>query len=445
MRTSKITPNTADIRRVAIDPGTYDELVEAVAHCQTVLIGESTHGTDEFYCERAAITKRLIEEHGFRTIAIEGDWPDTYRIHQYITGAAGELTALDALAGFRRFPSWMWRNTAMLDVVGWLYDFNAHREHNDRCGIYGLDLYSMHASAALVVNYLERAAPDAAERARARYECINGSGIEPQQYAHEVMLGLRADCEQDILDQLLEITQRRNYFVTQDLLPPTTPTDAWMDAHQNAIVVRNAERYYRTMFRGDVESWNTRDRHMSETLARLQLFAAQHTTSPKTVVWAHNSHVGDARATSMGRRGQISLGQLVRQQHGHECALIGLTSFHGSVTAADGWDGDPRHMVMRPAMESSLEHALHHAGMERALILPNALQDIPAFRVPLLQRAIGVVYRTATERTSHYLEAVPARQFDALLHIDTTRAVEPLEHTAPHEVNELVETWPFGT
>lgn len=432
---------------VAHQPDDHDELVQAVAHCQTVLIGESTHGTDEFYRERAAITRRLIEEHGFCAVAIEGDWPDAWQVHRYVTGRSPARTAGDALAGFQRFPSWMWRNSAMLDFVGWLGDHNAAREPAERCGVYGLDLYSMHASAECVLRYLEDADPHAVSRARERYECLDGNlgaVSDPQRYAQQVLLGLRPHCEREILEQLMELTHQRARLVSGGAGGIGDGDEAWFDAQQNALVVRNAERYYRTMFKGNVESWNLRDRHMAETLMRLQLQLSRRRPVARMVVWAHNSHVGDARGTEMGRDGQITLGQLIRREQGGDCARIGFTTYHGSVTAARHWDAPAEHLHVLPALAASYEHIFHHTGLERFTVLPNDLQSTPVLQQPLLERAIGVVYRPESERQSHYFEASMALQFDAVIHIDSTRAVEPLEHMAPAAAEELAETWPFG-
>ena len=445
MSAPEITDEVAQVVDEARSLDDHDELVAAVAGCRTVLIGEASHGTDEFYRERAAITRRLIEEHGFGAVAIEGDWPDARRLDAYVRGRGTDRTAVDALDDFRRFPSWMWRNAAMLDFVGWLADHNESRLPRERCGIFGLDIYSMHASAECVLRYLEAADPAAVPRARQRYECLDGPTTDPQHYARQVMIGSRPHCEQEMLEQLIDLTRARARLVGADDRLLQEADDAWFDAQQNALVARNAERYYRTMFLGSTNSWNLRDRHMSQTLLRMQAHLARRSASSKVVVWAHNSHVGDARATEMGARGQLSLGQLVREAQGDACALIGFTTHHGSVTAARDWDRPSGHRHVLPALEGSHEHLFHETGLERFVLLPEAVRRMPALRQWRLERAIGVIYRPETERASHYFDAVLARQFDAVIHIDATRAVEPLERTAPSPTDERAETWPFGT
>lgn len=437
----------AAIREIARPVDDYRQLVEHLGKCQTVLIGEATHGTHEFYSERARITRRLIEEYGFGFVAIEGDWPDTERVNQYVTSRGDDQTGVDALSGFERFPAWMWRNADVLEFVGWLSEHNQALNQQERCTIHGLDLYSLHASARCVLDYLAEAAPEAVQRARERYECLDGTTPDPQRYAHDVMLGLRPSCEHEVLEQLVELTRQRARLVASRGQGSTLEADdSWFDAQQNAHVVRGAERYYRRAFSGSTDSWNLRDRHMTETLVRLQQQRGRRGASPKAVVWAHNSHVGDARATEMGgRRGQLTLGQLIRQEQGDRCALVGMTTYHGSVTAARDWDTPAAHRRVLPALTTSYEHLFHQVGRERFMLLPDDLAASRLLAEPLLERAIGVIYRPETERESHYFHASIAHQFDAVIHIDSTRAVEPLEHVAPTSPDELAETWPFGT
>jgi erythromycin esterase-like protein len=424
-----------------------DELVASAARCRTVLIGEATHGTDDFYRLRAQVTRRLIEDHGFRGVAIEGDWPDTARVHRFVTGLGADELAIEALDGFRRFPAWMWRNAAMLEFVGWLHEHNAERPVNDHVGLFGLDLYSMHASAELVLDYLAREDPEALPRARRRIDCLDGTDPDPQRYGYEVMLRLRPDCERGLIEQVVELTRARGRLVARAATEAgdrLDANDAWFDAHQNATVARNAERYYRTMFRGDDDTWNLRDRHMVETLARVQAHLGRRGTDG-LVVWAHNSHVGDARATEMGRRGQWTLGQLVRQEQGDECMLIGFTTWHGTVTAAHEWGGEAARLHVLPARADSYEDLLHATGHDRFWLPTDGLRARSLLRGPLLERAIGVIYRPETERASHYFHADLARQFDVVIHLDETHALEPLERLAATPPDEAAETWPYGT
>lgn len=418
-------------------------VLDRIGHARIVLIGEATHGTHEFYRWRAELTKRLIVERGFSAIAVEGDWPDAYRVNQFVRRSDGhDGDASEALTGFERFPQWMWRNADVLDFIGWL------RDHNDAVqapalsvGFYGLDLYSLHASMAAVIQYLQQVDADAAQRARERYACFDHVGPDPLSYGRGVQLQLSPSCEREALAQLQELQRRSIQAIRQ--AAPTDPA-ALFAAEQNARVVRNAEQYYRGMFDRQVNTWNLRDRHMMSTLQALRAFLdRQSVASSRLVVWAHNSHVGDARATAMADIGEVTLGQLARELWGSEVALVGFSTFAGTVTAADAWDAPCTRMVVRPALTDSLEWLLHEVGTPAFALTPRAgAPDETALLVPRLARAIGVIYRPQTERESHYYRVTPARQFDALVHIDRTRAVEPLESHGFVVFNELPETYP---
>ena len=421
----------------------YDPLLEMIGAARLVLIGEASHGTHEFYRERAQITKRLIEEKGFTAVAVEADWPDAYRVNQYVRGTSSDEDAVQALTGFKRFPSWMWRNADVLDFVGWL------RAHNDRLpadaarvGFYGLDLYSLHSSIEAVVNYLDRMDPDAAQRARARYACFDHFGKDEQAYGYATGLGMAESCEDEVVDQLLEVHRRAAEFARLD---GRIALDDYFYAWQNAKLVRNAERYYRSMFRGRVSSWNLRDSHMAETLdSLLQFLNAQHPQT-RIVVWAHNSHLGDASATAMGEEGEWNVGQLVRQGYRQEAVLVGLTTHGGTVTAASEWDGPAERKVVRPALADSYESLFHSIELPRFMLtFRNNGSAAAALREPMLERAIGVIYRPETERYSHYFHARLSEQFDAVIHFDETRAVEPLERNSDWDAGEVPETFPTG-
>ena len=420
----------------------YDALMEQIGESRFVLIGEASHGTHEFYRERAVLTKRLILENGFSAVAIEGDWPDASRVHRYVTGESSDADAVDALSGFQRFPSWMWRNADVLDFVGWL------REHNDgisdrrrRAGFYGLDLYSLHASIEAVVAYLDKVDPAAAVRARRRYACFDGATRDPQEYGYATELGLAPSCEDEAVSQLIELRRATSDYSTRD--GRLTPDDFFF-AEQNARVVKNAEEYYRSMFHGRVLSWNLRDRHMVEILGALQTYLSSHSTPAKIVVWAHNSHVGDARATEMGTAGEWNVGELVRKQHGSQSFLLGMTTFEGTVTAATDWHAPAERKRVRPAFPGSYEALFHDLGHHRFLLPLRGSVAADVLRNPLLERAIGVIYRPDTERESHYFHASLSEQFDAVLHIDHTRAVEPLERSSEWTRGEVPETFPMG-
>lgn len=421
----------------------YDPLLKLIGEARLVLIGEASHGTHEFYRERAQITKRLIQEKGFTAVTVEADWPDAYRVNRYVKGLSDDADATDALKGFKRFPAWMWRNADVLDFVGWL------RTHNDdlpadtpKVGFYGLDLYSLHTSIEAVLTYLDKIDTDAAQRARNRYACFDHFGKDEQAYGYASGLGMAESCEEEVVNQLLEIHRRASEYARRD---GRVAMDDYFYAWQNARLVMNAERYYRSMFRGRVSSWNLRDSHMAETLDSLLTYLSNNNQNAKIVVWEHNSHLGDARATSMGAEGEWNVGQLVRERYGHEAVLVGLTTYHGTVTAASNWDTPAERKRVRPALPASFESVFHDAHMPRFLLtLKNDHQVADALRQPMLERAIGVIYKPETERQSHYFRARLSDQFDAVIHFDETRAVEPLERTAEWETGEVPETFPTG-
>ena len=424
----------------------FDALLDRIGDARYVLIGEATHGTHEFYRIRAEITKRLITGWGFAGVAVEADWPDAYRVNQFVRGEGDDVDATDALGGFKRFPQWMWRNADVLDFVGWLRAHNeAQAKPWDRVGFYGLDLYSLHASMAAVLTYLDKVDPTAAAQARSRYACFDAFGTDPHAYGYATALGLSPSCESAVLSQLVDLQRCADVYTRRD---GRVARDALFFAEQNARLVRNAERYYRALFLGPAESWNLRDRHMTEMLEALALFLdVEGKRSPikpaRIVVWAHNSHVGDARGTEMSDHRELNVGQLVRARNPIATKLVGFTTYDGTVTAASDWDLPAERKVVRPALEGSYEALFHDIGYRRFLL--DLTTDTQARRLltpPRLERAIGVVYRPQTERLSHYFRASLPRQFDAVLHYDTTRAVEPLERTGTWERGELPETYP---
>jgi erythromycin esterase-like protein len=424
-------------------PQDYQPLLDLIGDARFVLLGEASHGTHEFYRERAQITKQLIEKKGFTVVAVEADWPDAYRVNRFVRGQGPDADAVDALAGFRRFPAWMWRNADVLDFVGWL------RAHNDalapehpRAGFYGLDLYSMHASIEAVLEYLEKVDPEGADRARHRYACFENFGEDPQEYGYSAGLGLSETCEREVIEQLIDLQRRAAEYARRD---GRVAVDEFFYAEQNARLVRNAEEYYRAMFRGRISSWNLRDRHMAETLDALVDYSDAREGGAKFVLWAHNSHLGDARATQMGRRGELNLGQLVRERYGDDCRLIGFSTYTGTVTAASNWGGPAERKRVRPALPQSYEGLFHETGVARFLLkLGEHGRLAHVLAEPLLERAIGVIYLPESELTSHYFYASLPAQFDAILHFDQTRAVEPLERTSEWNIGEPAETFPSG-
>ena len=417
-------------------PADYDPLLDAIGNARFVLIGEASHGTHEFYRHRAQITKRLIAEKDFNTVAVEADWPDAYRVNLFVRNQGEDQEAIDALAGFQRFPTWMWRNADVLDFVGWLRTYN--EQHGNKAGFYGLDLYSLYASIRAVLDFLDKVDPEAARRARHRYACFEQFGEDTQAYGYAAEFDWGRSCEKQAVSQFMEMQQRAAELAQRDgrVLP-----DAFFFAQQNARLVKNAEEYYRSMFHARVSSWNLRDTHMAETLEALV-----HHLGPKrakVVVWAHNSHLGDARATQMGQEGELNLGQLVRQKWPDNSFLVGFSTYTGTVTAAADWDGPAERKHVRPGLPGSFENLFHQVGVPNFLLLP-CVQ--PRVRLVLqqqkIERAIGVIYRPRTERGSHYFHARMGDQFDAVIHLDQTRAVEPLEREPLWETGEVPETYP---
>jgi erythromycin esterase-like protein len=411
----------------------HDRLLELAADARLVLLGEPTHGTHDVYRERARITQRLIAELGFSAVVWEADWPDAERASRWARGESDDEDAAEALSGFERFPTWMWRNTAVLDFLGWLRGRNESlRSGVPRVGVYGMDLYSLYRSVQAVIRYLQEVDPAAAARARERYSCFDQHGGDPQAYGYAARLGLTPECERAAIEQLEELRQRA-----------VRDSDDSFSAEQNARLARNAEQYYRSMFGSRISSWNLRDRHMAETLEALLAYLTKRDGEARLVVWAHNSHLGDARATEMGEEGELNVGQLVRERFGREALLVGFTTHQGTVTAAHDWDGPAERMRVVPALPGSVEALFHDVALPRFFLpLRDPGEALGNLREPRLERAIGVVYRPATERVSHYFHARVAEQFDCVVHLDRTRAVEPLERTARWREPEPPETYP---
>jgi erythromycin esterase-like protein len=432
-----------DARPLTGDRGDYDALLGVVGDARIVLLGEASHGTHEFYRERARITKRLICELGFTAVTIEGDWPDAYRVNRYVRGSREDADAEEALRGFRRFPTWMWRNAEVLDFVGWLRAYNEQlADASPTIGFYGLDLYSLGASMEAVINYLDEQEPAAAQRARQRYECLQPYSGDSSAYGQAVLLGVSQPCRRRVIEQLVELRRDAGEYLLRDGL---AAEDEYFFAEQNAAVVANAEEYYRTMFGGPAASWNLRDRHMADTLDQLMAHLDRHGARSRVVVWEHNSHIGDARSTEMAQRGELNIGQLMRERHRHDAVLVGFTTHTGTVTAASDWGASAERKRVRPALSGSYEALFHATEVPNFLLCPIAQgHSAEALREPRLERAIGVIYRPETERQSHWFGASLAGQFDALVHIDLTRAVEPLERTQTWELGEPPETYPSG-
>ena len=420
----------------------YDPVMDLIGDAQVVLLGEASHGTREFYRERAQITRRLIREKGFTAVAVEADWPDAYRVNRYVLGRSLDADGRAALGDFKRFPIWMWRNREILDFITWLRAHNeAQPSGTPKVGFYGVDLYSLHASMAAVLGYLDHIDPDAARRARLRYGCFDHYGEDTQRYGYAAGFGLTKTCEDEVIAQLRELQRRAEEYLRRDGF---VAEDEFFFAEQNARLVRNAERYYRSMFQGRISSWNQRDQHMAETLNALVAHLSRRQPRPKIVVWEHNSHLGDARATQMGERGELNVGQLVRERYGREAVLIGFSTYRGTVTAASDWDGPIERKTVQPALAESYEALFHQVGIPRFLLTWKEARIVEELRDRRLERAIGVIYQPKTERLSHYFYARLPEQFDAMLHFDETHAVEPLDQPSGWTTEDAPETYPTG-
>jgi len=425
--------------------GALDPLFALLSQRRFVLLGEASHGTHEFYLQRADITRTLIESHGCRAVVVEGDWPDAYRVNRWVRCLDDENAAQDPLDGFARFPTWMWRNTVVRDFVHWLREYNRDQPPWLRVGFYGMDLYSLHASVQAVIAYLEGADPEAARRARLRYACFDHFEQDLQAYGYAAGFGTGSSCEDGVVAQLQELLRTRTP-AAQD----GTDVDALFHAQQNARLVQSAEQYYRSIFNGRSSSWNLRDLHMVDTLMALSAHLQERCgEAPRMAVWAHNSHLGDASATAMGTQGEWNVGDLMRRRCPGETALVGFTTYTGTVRAASEWDAPGQVMAVRPGLPGSWEALMHETGVGRFLLLPHedaALRE--ALSQPLLERAIGVIYRPESERRSHYFTARLADQFDAVIHLDETRALQPLDdpgdRTSAAPSEDRADTYPSG-
>jgi protein-L-isoaspartate(D-aspartate) O-methyltransferase len=412
------------------DPA-FGQWFDRFADRRVVLLGEASHGTSEFYRARAAITRRLIDRHGFSIVAVEADWPDAAAIDRYVRHASARPEAGRA---FERFPTWMWRNTDVVAFVEWLRLHNGKKHRDAMAGFYGLDLYNMRGSIAAVLAYLERVDPDAAKIARERYGCLMPWQKEPSTYGRAVLTTGYKTCEEAVIRQCQDLLKKKLEYAGAD-------GGSFLDAAQNARLIAAAERYYRIMYYGGAESWNLRDTHMFDTLGHLLDAGGP---DAKAIVWAHNSHIGDARHTEMGvMRDELNIGQLCRQRFGGEAALIGFGTHAGRVAAASDWDGDMEIKRVRPSRPDSYEQLFHQAGVSRCLLDLDA--DTPLRRrllEPKLERFIGVIYRPETELASHYAQASLPQQFDAFVWFDETTAVTPLG--PEHAKVGVPDTFPFG-
>ena len=393
-----------------------DPLIESIGDARVVMLGEASHGTSEFYTWRTAISQRLIEERGFSFIAVEGDWPDCYAINRYVKGYTDHDSAAEALGIFNRWPTWMWANWEVAALVEWLRSHNSHLNPKKKIGFYGLDVYSLWESLNSILNYLEKNDGMAVSAARKAFQCFEPFNEDPQSYARSTVF-IPENCEEDVLGMLNEIIAKMPDF------KDTGDREAEFNTLQNAIVAVNAEKYYRTMVRGGAASWNVRDRHMMETLDRLMEF---HGTEAKGIVWEHNTHIGDARATDMSKAGMVNIGQLAREEYGaEEVRLIGFGSYRGQVVAGAEWGAPMQKMVVPDARISSVEYLLHKMNSGDKFILAEDMRKSEAFNTTLGHRAIGVVYNPDHERYGNYVPTMLPERYDAFLFIDETTALHP--------------------
>ncbi|KAL6066375.1 Erythromycin esterase [Balamuthia mandrillaris] len=464
----------------------YDSLLAAIGDAPIVMIGEASHGTKEFYHERAEITRRLIQEKGFNSVIVEADWPDAYRANRYVCEAAStrkatqDRNADEALHDFTRFPTWMWRNTEVAEFLEWLRGFNRSiSEPYDKVGFYGMDMYSLVTSAHEVIRYLEKVDSKAALDARKLYSCFMQYGDDTQAYGMSAALGLTRSCEDSCIRVLTQLKKKADDYISQNGF---SAEDELFYTTTNAEVVRDAEEYYRRMMFGGADSWNLRDTHMVNTILSLHKHRSKHGRQSKIVVWAHNSHLGDARATAMGkRRGEHNVGQLLRQRVGMDNTFnIGFTTYTGTVSAATDWDGPRETKRVNPGRDDSYEGLFHRltallaapnfmflfnkilpsgeaeqgeqSGRGRKVMLERQKQEVDKeltklLGTSMLERYIGVIYRPDTELMSHYSRSTLSEQYDAVIHIDETSALPPLDpvsHLPSEEPENVPETFPEG-
>ena len=411
-----------------------DLLIDYIGDAKYVLLGEASHGTHEYYTWRAKITQRLIQEKGFSFVGVEGDWPDCYRVNRYAKGYEDSRKDIyEVLNEFKRWPTWMWANWEVAAFIDWLKIFNENRAADKRIGFYGLDVYSFRESMNSIIEYLEKHDPEALKVAKKAMECFEPYGSnEGQTYARASMY-LQELCEKEVIDLLTEIRSKiKNY---------NSDAENVMSTEQNAYIAKNAERYYRTMIKRGPDSWNIRDHHMVATLERLMKY---HGREAKSVIWEHNTHIGDARATDMASEGMINVGQLMREQYSKEGVVsIGFGSFKGSVIAGRNWGDEMRKIRIPESVEGSWENLFHQASNgENRLLLFNQIKEEACLASPIAHRAIGVVYNPEQERFGNYVPTVLPKRYDAFIYLDETSALHPIHIET--DGKEIPETYPFG-
>ncbi|WP_367606762.1 erythromycin esterase family protein [Legionella sp. W05-934-2] len=435
---------THDISPIEItNTSGFEKIIDGIGEARIVLMGEATHGTEDFYQTRIELSKLLIEKKGFHAIALEGDWPSVYQMHRYILGDEKIDNVYTALNRFKRFPTWMWGNTTIPPFLNWLRNYNHTHDSKSKVGIYGLDLYSLHDSMQAIVEYLDQQKPQLAEKAKSRYACFDHIAMDPQMYGYFVNRHLKRSCIKEVSDQLLEMQYQTLSKIKSDKL---MQSEVEFYINQNARLIKNAEEYYRVMFEPRAISWNLRDNHMAQTLSNIISHIETKTNSlAKVIVWAHNSHVGDARATEMNDRGEVNLGQIVREHYDISSYLLGFSTFDGTVLASSDWDCPPTIKKVLPALEASYEALFHKVDIKQFYLnLRSDSHLIDLLKHARLQRAIGVIYIPETERLSHYLFSRLPYQFDGIIHLDNTKALSALSLSGELNDGELPDTYPSG-
>ncbi len=392
-----------------------DPLIEAIGEKRVVLLGEASHGTSEYYTWRTAITKRLIQEKGFNFIAVEGDWPDCYQVNQFITGQTEAHSPAQVLSTFNRWPTWMWGNWEIAALVEWLHAHNQTQPQAQKAGFYGIDVYSLWDSLQEILKYLEQRDGQAVAAAHKAFSCFEPYSEDPQEYARAVAF-VSQDCEDEVVHMLSSLRKKA--------MPQSSGSLTDFSAEQNALIAVNAERYYRAMIAGGGNSWNVRDRHMMETLVRLMNFYGP---DSKAIVWEHNTHIGDARATDMARNGMVNVGQLAREHWGNGLVFsVGFGSYEGTVIASKEWGAPMQVMPVPPARENSFEQLLHQLSPDNKLLLSSDIRKAGLLNSKIGHRAIGVVYHPSSERWGNYVPSLIPERYDAFMYIDKTRALHPL-------------------
>lgn len=423
-RTSSPLENSEDL----------DPLIDYIGDAKYVLLGEASHGTHEYYVWRAKITQRLIQEKGFSFVGVEGDWPDCYRLNRFAKGYLNsEKDVYDVLDKFNRWPTWMWANWEIAAFIDWLKVFNENLPADKRIGFYGLDVYSFRESMNSIIQYLEKNDPEALKVAKKAMECFEPYGDnEGQSYARASAL-VPELCEKEVVNLLAEIINKAENY--------NSDAENVMSTEQNAHIARDAEKYYRAMIKRGPASWNIRDRHMVSTIDRLMKY---HGNDAKTIVWEHNTHIGDARATDMASEGMVNVGQLLREQYSKEGVVaVGFGSYKGSVIAGRNWGDEMRKIKVPEAIEGSWENIFHQACKgENRMLLFDKIKEEQCIAPPIDHRAIGVVYNPEHERFGNYVPSILPKRYDAFIFLDETTALHPI-HIEPAG-NQIPETYPFG-